>query len=332
MKAIVQHEYGAPQDVLGLADVAMPVVGAEEVLVSVRASSANPWDWHYIRGEPVLLRPALGGIRKPKFKVPGGDLAGTVKQAGRGVTAFKPGDDVYGFGHGAFAEYIAVPCGSLALKPQSLTFEQAAAVPLAAVTALQGLRAGGLRPGQGVLIAGASGGVGTFAVQIAQHLGARVTGVCSTRHVDLVRRLGAEQVIDYTKQDFTTGAARYDLVFQLGGTYPPTAVKKVLTPHGTLIQSSGDGSRWLGPVGNMIKAMALSPLAGQTLKSFTAKVTTSALQEVGDLIESGHITPVIDRTCPLTDAAAAVRLVEEGSPAGKVIVLVAPPSPEAPPR
>jgi NADPH:quinone reductase-like Zn-dependent oxidoreductase len=332
MKAIVQHEYGAPPDVLGLADVAVPVVGAGDVLVSVRASSANPWDWHYIRGEPVLLRPALGGIRVPKFRVPGGDLAGTVKQAGSGVTAFKPGDDVYGFGHGAFAEYIAVPHGSLALKPQSLTFEQAAAVPLAAVTALQGLRAGGLQAGQDVLIAGASGGVGTFAVQIAKHLGARVTGVCSTQHVDLVRRLGAAQVIDYTRQDFTTGAARYDLVFQLGGTYPPAAVKKVLSPHGTLIQSSGDGGRWLGPVGNMIKAMALSPLANQTLKSFTAKVTTSALDEVGDLIESGHITPVIDRTCPLTDAAAAVRLVEEGSPAGKVIVLVAPPSPEVPPR
>jgi len=333
MKAIVQHEYGAPQEVLSLADVEMPVVGAEDVLVSVRASSANPWDWHYIRGEPVLLRPAgLGGIRGPRFKVPGGDVAGTVKQAGRGVTAFKPGDDVYGFGHGAFAEYIAVPCGSLALKPQSLTFEQAAAVPLAAVTALQGLRAGGLRAGQEVLIAGASGGVGTFAVQIARHLDARVTGVCSTRHVDLVRRLGAEQVIDYTGHDFTTGAGRYDVVFQLGGTYSPAAVRKVLTPRGTLILSSGDGGRWLGPVGNMLKAAALSPLAGQTLRSFMAKVTTQALQEVGDLIDSGRITPVIDRTCPLTEAAAAVRLVEEGSPAGKVIVLVEPPPPEPPPR
>src|SRR5215467_9095381 len=166
--------------------MAIPAAGADDVLVSVRASSANPWDWHYIRGEPVLLRPAgLGGIRKPKFKVPGGDLAGTVNQVGGGA-AFKPGDDVYGFGHGAFAEYIAVPHGSLALKPESLTFEQAAAVPLAAVTALQGLRAGGLQAGQDVLIAGASGNIGTFAVQIATHLGARVTGVCSGRHVDLV--------------------------------------------------------------------------------------------------------------------------------------------------
>ena len=333
MKAIVQREYGAPQDVLGPADVEMPVVGAEDVLVSVRASSANPWDWHYIRGEPVLLRPTgLGGIRRPKFKVPGGDLAGTVRQVGRGVTAFKPGDDVYGFGHGAFAEYVAVPHGSLALKPESLTFEQAAAVPLAAVTALQCLRAGGIQPGQQVLIIGASGGVGTFAVQLARHLGCQVTGVCSTPHVDLVRRLGAAHIIDYTTQDFTTGAARYDLALQLGGTYSPAAVRKVLTPRGTLIQSFGDGSRWLGPVGNIIKAVALNPLVGQTLKSFMATVTTQALQEVGDLIDSGRITPVIDRTYPLTDAAAAVRLVEEGSPAGKVIVLVEPSPPEPPPR
>jgi NADPH:quinone reductase-like Zn-dependent oxidoreductase len=333
MKAIVQHDYGAPQDVLRLAEVEMPVVGAEDVLVSVRASSANPWDWHFIRGEPALLRPTgLGGVRKPKFPVPGGDLAGTVEQTGCSVTAFKPGDEVYGFGHGAFAEYIAVHQGSLAPKPGTLTFEQAAAVPLAAVTALQCLRAGGIQPGQHVLIIGASGGVGTFAVQIAKHRGAEVTGVCSTPHMDLVRRLGGKQVIDYTKQDFTIGAARYDLALQLGGTYSPAAVRKMLTPHGTLIQSFGDGSRWFGPVGNIIKAVALNALVGQTLKSFTAKVTAQALKEVGDLIESGRITPVIDRTYPLTEAAAAVELVEEGSPAGKVIVVVEPPPPKLPPR
>jgi NADPH:quinone reductase-like Zn-dependent oxidoreductase len=192
MKAIVLHQYGAPQDVLDLAEMEMPAAGAQEVLVSVRASSANPWDWHFIRGEPLLLRPALGGVRKPRFSVPGGDLAGTVERAGEAVTAFKPGDEVYGFGHGAFAEYVAVDQGSLAAKSGNLTFEQAAAVPMAAVTALQGLRAGGIAPGQHVLIIGASGGVGTFAVQIARHLGATVTGVCSTPHVDLVRRLGAE--------------------------------------------------------------------------------------------------------------------------------------------
>jgi NADPH:quinone reductase-like Zn-dependent oxidoreductase len=239
---------------------------------------------------------------------------------------------VYGFGHGAFAEYIAVDQGSLAAMPGNLTFEQAAAVPLAAVTALQGLRAGGIQPGQHVLIIGASGGVGTFAVQIAKHLGAQVSGVCSTGHVDLVRRLGAGQVIDYTKQDFTTGPARYDLALQLGGTYSPAAVRKVLTPHGTLIQSSGDGSRWLGPMGNIIKAVALNAMAGQTLKSFTAKVTAQGLKEVSGLIETGDITPVIDRACPLAEAAAAVALVEEGSPAGKVIVTVEPPPRELPPR
>jgi NADPH:quinone reductase-like Zn-dependent oxidoreductase len=333
MKAIVQHQYGAPPDVLHLAEVEMPVAGAEDVLVSVRASAANPWDWHFIRGEPLLLRPAgLGGIRRPKFPVPGGDLAGTVERAGSAVTAFKPGDEVYGFGHGAFAEYIAVHQDGLAPKPGNLTFEQAAAVPLAAVTALQGLRAGGIQPGQQVLVIGASGGVGTFAVQIAAHLGAHVSGVCSTRHADLVRQLGAEQVTDYTKQDFTLGAARYDLAFQLGGTYSPAAVRKVLTPHGTLIQSFGDGSRWFGPVGNLIKAVALNALAGQTLKSFTAKVTSQALTEVRDLIESGSIIPVIDRTYPLTDAATAVQLVEEGSPAGKVIVVVESPQSRPPPR
>ena len=208
---------------------------------------------------------------------------------------------------------------------------KAAAVPLAAVTALQGLRTGGIQPGQQVLVIGASGGVGTFAVQIARHLGATVTGVCSTPHADLVRRLGAEQVIDYTKQDVTTGAASYDLALQPGGTYSPAAIRKVLTPHGTLIQSFGDGSRWFGPVGNIIKAVALNALAGQTLRSFTAKVTAKALQEVGDLIESGHMTPVIDRTYPLTDAAAAVALVEEGSPEGKVIVVVETSAGELPP-
>jgi NADPH:quinone reductase-like Zn-dependent oxidoreductase len=322
MRAVVQRNYGAPAEVLRLAEVAMPAVAAGDVLVSVRASSANPWDWHFIRGEPVLLRLALGGVHTPKFQVPGGDLAGTVERVGSAVTAFKPGDEVYGFGHGAFAEYIAVPQDSVAPKPGNLTFQQAAAVPLAAVTALQCLRAGGIQPGQHVLIVGASGGVGTFAVQIARHLGTRVTGICSRQHMDLVRGLGAGQVIDYTTEDFTAGATHYDLVLQLGGTYSPAAVRKVLTPHGTLIQSFGDGSRWLGPMGNIIKAVALNPLASQTLKSFTATVTTAALTEITGLIETGQITPVIDRTYPLTEAAAAVSRVEKGSPAGKVIILI----------
>jgi NADPH:quinone reductase-like Zn-dependent oxidoreductase len=323
MKAIVQRRYGVPGDVLRLADVALPEVGDEDVLVRVRASSANPWDWHFIRGEPVLLRPAgIGGVRRPKFLIPGGDLAGTVERVGSGVTAFDPGADVYGFGHGAFAEYVAVPQTRLAPTPAGLSFEQAAAVPLAAVTALQGLRAGEIARGQRVLVVGASGGVGTFAVQIAKHLGAQVTGVCSTPHVDLVGGLGADQVIDYTREDFTAGAGGYDLVFQLGGTYSPAAVRRVLTPPGTLIQSFGDGGRWFGPMGNMIKAAVLNRFIGQTLKAFTATVTTEALHEIKDLIESGRIVPVIGPTFPLTEAAAAVDLVERGSPPGKVVVLI----------
>jgi len=323
MKAIVQHGYGAPDDVLKLAEVDTPEVGDQDVLVRVRASSANPWDWHFIRGEPVLLRPAgIGGIRKPKFLIPGGDVAGTVEQVGGRVTGFAPGDHVYGFGHGAFAEYLAVPQGNLAGKPANLTFEQAAAVPLAAITAIQGLRAGGLQAGQHVLIIGASGGVGTFAVQIAKHLGAEVTGVCSTGNVDLVRRLGADHVIDYTDQGISNGPARYDLVFQLGGTYSPAAIRKVLSPHGTLIQSYGDGSRWFGPVGNMIKAAVLSLFVGQTLKAFTAKETTETLDEITELIEAGQLTPVIDRTYSLAEAAQAIRLVEQGRPAGKVTVTI----------
>jgi NADPH:quinone reductase-like Zn-dependent oxidoreductase len=323
MKAIVQHGYGAPGDVLKLAEVDTPAVGDQEVLVRVRASSANPWDWHFIRGEPVLMRPAgIGGIRKPKFLIPGGDLAGTVEKVGGRVTGFAPGDHVYGFGHGAFAEYIAVAQGNLARKPANLTFEQAAAVPLGAITAIQGLRAGGLQAGQHILVIGASGGVGTFSVQIAKHLGAEVTGVCSSGNVDLVRHLGADHVIDYTSQGISTGPARYDLVFQLGGRYSPAAIRKVLTPHGTLIQSYGDGNRWFGPLGNMVKAAVLSRFVGQTLKAFTAKETTETLDEITGLIEAGKLTPVIDRTYPLSEAAQAVQLVEQGRPAGKVTITI----------
>ena len=323
MKALVHHSYGAPRDVLRLADLGLPEVGDEDVLVRVRASSANPWDWHFIRGEPVLLRLAgIGGVRRPKFLIPGGDLAGTVERVGSGVTGFRPGDDVYGFGHGAFAEFVAVPQTRLAAKPAGLSVEQAAAVPLAAVTALQGLRAGGIAPLEHLVVVGASGGVGTFAVQIAKHLGAPVTGVCSTPHVELVRGLGADQVIDYTREDFTAGTAGYDVVFQLGGTYSPAAIKRVLNAHGTLIQSFGDGGRWLGPVGNMTKAAVLNRFSGRTLKAFTATVTAEALNEIKDLIESGRIVPVIGRTFPLTEAAAAVELVEKGSPPGKVVVVV----------
>lgn len=323
MKAIVQDRYGAPQEVLRLSDVPRPVPADDEVLVGVRASSANPWDWHFVRGEPVLMRPTgIGGVRRPRFPIPGGDVAGTVEQVGRDVTGCGPGDEVYGFGHGAFAEYLAIPSRNLARKPANLSFEQAAAVPLAAVTAIQGLRAGGLRAGQHVMVIGASGGVGTFAVQIAAHLGAQVTGVCSTAHIDLVRGLGANEVIDYTRQDPTEGAARYDLVLQLGGTYSPRAIRRVLQPDGTLIQSYGDGNRWLGPLANIAKAGVLNLFVGQTLKTFVADENMQTLDELTLLIEAGHLRPVVDRVLPLARGAEAIALVEQGSPAGKVVVSV----------
>ncbi len=323
MKAIVQDRYGAPEDVLKLSDVPQPVPDDDEVLVEVRASSANPWDWHFVRGEPVLMRPAgLGGVRRPTFPIPGGDVAGTVQQVGREVTGFAPGDEVYGFGHGAFAEYLAIPARNLARKPANLTFEQAAGVPLAAVTAIQGLRAGGLRSGQHVLVLGASGGVGTFAVQIAHHLGAQVTGVCSTAHTDLVRDLGAQHVIDYTRQDPTQGTPRYDLVLQLGGTYSPRAIRRVLQPNGTLIQSYGDGNRWVGPLANIAAAGLLNLFVGQALKTFVADENTQTLDEITQLIEAGHVRPVVDRVLPLAQGAEAIALVEQGSPAGKVVVSV----------
>ena len=324
MRAIVQHRYGAPEEVLRLEDVGVPPVGADEVLVRVRASSANPWDWHFVRGEPVLLRPTgIGGLRRPRFPVPGGDVAGTVEQVGAEVDGLSVGDDVYGFGHGAFADFVAVPERHLARKPANLTFEQAAAVPLAGVTALQGLRVGGLRPGQHVLVIGASGGVGTFAVQIARHLGARVTGVCSTANLDLVRDLGAEEVIDYTTQDLTDVTSRFDLIFQLGGTTPPRTLRRLLTPRGTLVQSAGDGNRWLGPLVGMAQGAALNLVVGQTLRTFVANETTETLDELRALVEEGAVVPVVDRTYPLSEAAAAIGLVEKGRPAGKVVVSVA---------
>ena len=324
MKAIVQREFGAPTEVLNVEEAERPVISDGEVLVRVRASSANPWDWHFIRGEPYFMRLAGAGLRSPKHTIPGGDLAGTVEEVGAKVTSFKPGHEVYGFGHGAFAEYIAVAHRQLAIKPSRLDFEQAAAVPLAAITALQGLAvAGGVETGQKVLVVGASGGVGTFAVQIAKAYGAEVTGVCSTKNVDLVRSIGADRVIDYTATDFTVGDERYDLVLQLGGTAPARAIRRVMSPDGTLVLSSGDGNRWIGPLKTMLWGMASSMRASQSVKTFVAKETTQALDTLRELIDAGDVRPVIDSTYSLADAGAAVTLVEDGSPGGKVVITIA---------
>ena len=233
------------------------------------------------------------------------------------------GDEVYGCADGAFAEFVACPAGRLARKPTTLTFAQAAAVPMAAITALQGLRRGGLASGQQVLVIGASGGVGTFAVQLATHAGASVTGVCSTGRLELVRSLGADQVIDYTAQDPTAGPVKYDLILQLGGTYSPRALRRLLTPRGSLVQSYGDGSRWLGPIGGVASGALLNLVAKQRITSFVAHEDTESLDALRDLIQAGHLTPVIDSQYPLERAADAVALVKDGRPAGKVVVTVA---------
>jgi NADPH:quinone reductase-like Zn-dependent oxidoreductase len=324
MQAIVRDRYGSP-DVLALQDVDRPVPKADEVLVRVHAASANPRDWHVLRGLPHIVRLMGYGLRKPKHRVLGSDVAGQVEAVGQDVRGFRPGDEVFADAvTGGFAEYACVAEAFLARKPTNLTFEQAAAVPLAALTALQGLRdVGQVQPGQQVLIVGASGGVGTFAVQIAKSFGAVVTGVCSPRNVELVRSLGADHMIDYTRQDFTAGGQRYDLIFQLAGTHSAADCRRALTTNGTLVLSSGDSSgRWIGPVDRILAAVALSCVVPQRLRPLTAKRSTADLQVLKALIEAGKVRPVIDRTYSLHDVPDALRYVEEGHARGKVVITV----------
>lgn len=321
MKAITYHSYGSPDD-LELRDIDVPVAKDDEVLVRVRAASANPRDWHLMRGLPYIVRPQIG-LRRPKSDVLGSDIALQVEAVGKDVTRFRPGDEV--FAHvleGGFAEYTCVSEDVLSLKPANLTFEEAAAVALAALTALQGLRDHGrIESGQKVLIIGASGGVGTFAVQIAKWLGADVTGMCSTGNVELVRSIGADHVIDYTREDFTEMGKRYDVILQLGGTTSPSECRRALTSEGTLLLSSGDSSgRWIGPVGRMIKAAVLSPFVSQRLAAFEAKGSAEDLQVLKELMESGAVKPVIERTYPLNGTPEAIRHVETGHTRGKVVI------------
>jgi NADPH:quinone reductase-like Zn-dependent oxidoreductase len=322
MKAIVYEKYGSA-DVLELQKVEKPTPKADEVLVKVHAAAVNPYDWHFMRGEPYFMR-LIAGLRTPKHTGLGVDYAGQVEAVGQDVTQFQPGDEVYGMGDGAFAEYLCVPEMETALKPTNLTFEQAAAVPLAALTALQGLRdTGRLQPGQRVLIIGASGGVGTFAVQIAKALGAHVTGVCSTQNLEMVRSLGADEVIDYTRQDFTQRDRKYDLIFQLGGMHSPSHCRRALTPEGRLVLSSGDSDgRWLGPVDRIIKATILSPFVSQTLAALDTKRSQKDLAYLKDLIEAGKLTPVINQTHSLREVPEAIRYVEKGHARGKVVIVV----------
>jgi NADPH:quinone reductase-like Zn-dependent oxidoreductase len=323
MKAITYHRYGSP-DVLEFQEIDTPVVKDDDVLIRVRAATANPRDWHFMRGLPYVIRPQFG-LRRPRNPLLGSDVAGQVEAVGTNVTRFRPGDEVYAdVVTGGFAEYTSVPEDVVAPKPANLTFEQAAAVPLAALTALQGLRdRGRTQPGQKVLIIGAGGGVGTFAVQIAKWLGAEVTSVCSTGKVDLVRSLGSDHVIDYTREDFVQSGQRYDLVLQLAGTRSPSDCRRALTPTGTLLLSSGESSgRWVGPIGRIVKAVLLSPFVRQRLVPFEAKRSVEDLRLMKELIEAGTVTPVIDRTFSLSDVPAAMRYLEAGHARGKIVVTV----------
>ncbi len=320
MKAIVQDTYGPP-DVLELKEIDRPQVGDNEALVRVRTASVNPADWHIVRGRPFIVRLAGYGLRRPKNQVPGTDVAGVVEAVGKNVTGLRPGDEVLGWCVGAYAEYACAAQDHFVPRPSNLTFEQAAAVPIAATTALQGLRdKGQLQPGQKVLVIGASGGVGTFAVQIAKALGAEVTGVCSTRNVEMVRSIGADHVIDYTQEDFTRGEQRYDLVFQLAGTRSPSACRRALTRTGTLVLSSGDGR--LTGIDRIVTAMVSSRFVSQRLVTWIAALNNGDLRTLTGLIEAGKVTPVIDRTYALAETPAAIRYLEEGHTRGKVVITV----------
>ncbi|MCG5215269.1 NAD(P)-dependent alcohol dehydrogenase [Streptosporangium sp. KLBMP 9127] len=328
MKAFVLRSYGSP-DALDLTEIGKPVPGDDEVLVRVRATSVQPYDWHHMRGEPYIARLMGGGpgLRKPKINILGADMAGQVEAVGKDVTEFRPGDEVFAMlKQGGFAEYVCVRAGELAPKPKNLSFEEAAAVPMAANTALLGLRdMGRIQPGQRILVNGASGGVGTFAVQIAKAFGAEVTGVCSTRNVDLVRSIGADKVIDYTAEDFTRNGERYDLLLDNAGSHSGKAYRRVLTPKGTYVGVGGRSGRWIRPVGRMFSTLAMSPLVSQRMVMANVVQCTENkknLMTLAEFIEDGKITPVIDRRYPFEEIPAAIRYMEEGHAPGKVVIEV----------
>jgi NADPH:quinone reductase-like Zn-dependent oxidoreductase len=326
MKAVVLRSYGSP-DQLELTEVDTPVPAADEVLVRVRATSVNPYDWHHLRGEPRIARlmPGTLGLRAPKIRILGGDMAGQVAAVGRDVTGFRPGDDVFGLlEQGGFAEYVSVPGRLLARMPANLSYEQAAAVPIAAVTALLGLRdAARIEPGQKVLVNGASGGVGTFAVQIARAFGATVDAVCSAPNADLVRSIGADDVIDYASKDFTRSGRRYDVLLDIAGSRPVSACRRVLAPRGTLVLIGGPAGRWVQPAGHMFTALAMAPLVSQRIAmadTVSCPAKKQALMTLTTLIEDGTVTPVVSRRYPFRKVREAVRYQEQGHVPGKVVV------------
>lgn len=319
MKAIVQDSYGSGE-VLELRDIDKPTIGDHDVLVRVRAAAVNPGDWAIMSGLPYIARPApLYGLRRPKNPVRGADVAGQVEAVGAGVTRFRPGDEVFGWCHGAFAEYAAASEDGLALKPAKVSFEQAAAVPMAGSVALQALRDhGNVRAGQRVLVNGASGGIGTFAVQIAKTLGANVTGVCSTPNVDLVRSIGADHVIDYTQEDFTRSGERYDFILDNAANTPLSRLRRALTPAGMLVPNGGDfGNRWFASAGRLIGAMVSFRFVSQRLGRFLVAKKREDLIVLMGMIEAGQITPVIGRSYLLSETAQAMDYVATGHVRGK---------------
>jgi NADPH:quinone reductase-like Zn-dependent oxidoreductase len=326
MKAIVQHRYGPP-GVLALEETGTPAVGDDDVLIRVHAAGLNVGDTFIMRGVPYLLR-LFAGLRQPRNAVRGADIAGTVSEAGANVTDLRPGDEVFGscadlIIGGAFAKYARAPRGKVVPKPATVTFEQAASVPVAAVTALQALRdKARVRPGQQVLINGASGGVGTFAVQIAKVLGAQVTGVCSTRNTGLVTSIGADAVIDYTRDDFTRGTRCFDVILDNVANHPLSHCRRVLTPKGTLVPNANTRGRWIGGYGRTIKALVMARFVPQHIRPFLAAVNHDDLITLAGLTGSGKITPVIDRTYPLSQVPEAIRYLEEGHARGKIVITV----------
>ena len=323
MKAIRYDRYGGPE-VIELRDVDPPAVGDRDVLVRVRAASVNPLDFHFLRGTPYLLR-LMAGLTRPKETGLGADFAGDVETVGRAVTAFQPGDAVFGRTRGTFAEYVSLPEDGVVLTmPAGLTAEQAAAVPIAGFTALQGLRdKGHLQPGQAVLVNGAAGGVGTFAVQLAKAYGAEVTAVCSTRNVDLVTSLGADRVVDYTSEDFTRTGRRYDIVLDMISNRSLRELRRVMTPKGVLVGvGAADMGNWIGPVVSIAGTAVASLFISQTVASFLARDSRDDLAVLRELLDAGRLTPVVDRTYPLADVPEAIRYLEAGHARGKVIVTI----------
>jgi NADPH:quinone reductase-like Zn-dependent oxidoreductase len=323
MKAVVQDTYGSA-DVLQLRDIDQPEVGANDVLIRVHAAGVDPGVWHLMTGLPYLVRLFGYGLRKPKTRIRGRDVAGRVEAIGMGVTKFRAGDEVMGTCEGSFAEYAVAGEGKLAPKPTNLTFEQAAAVPISASTALQALRdQGRMEAGQKVLVIGASGGVGTFAVQLAKAFGATVGGVCSTAKVDLVRSIGADHIIDYTREDLASDGQRYDLILDIGGNRSLSHLRQALAPKGTLVIIGGEGGgRWTGGFDRALRAFMLSPVVGQRLRGLVSKETSDDLVVLTKLIEAGKVTPVVDRIYPLSEVPEAVRYLEAGHARGKVVITV----------